>query len=117
MADLQIDLSILVQHPEDFPKRRDGIGQMFEEIHGCHHITSPCRHRKPLGQITHEQAPDFFDKYKEAGFEVDPKDEASLIAFQSKLEAGGMKYYLNATQIRTQPLDVPLKVYQRKEKG
>jgi hypothetical protein len=61
-----------------------------------------------------EQAADFFDKYEEAGFEVDPKSEDSLIAFQTKLEAGGVKYYLNATQIRTQPLENTLKVYQLK---
>ena len=65
--------------------------------------------------FSHEPAPDFFDKYQEAGFEVDPQSEESLIAFQTRLEAGGVKYYLNATQIRTQPLDVPLKVYQRRE--
>jgi hypothetical protein len=65
--------------------------------------------------FTHEQNPDFFDKYEEAGFDVDPKSENSLISFQRKLEAGGRRFYLNATQIRTQALDVPLKVYQRKE--
>lgn len=64
--------------------------------------------------FTQEQAPDFQEKYAEAGFEVDPKSEDSLIAFQRRLEAGGARYYLNATQIRTQALDVPLKVYQRK---
>lgn len=66
--------------------------------------------------FTHEQAPDFHLKYEEAGFDVDPKSEASLIEFQRKLEARERKYYLNATQIRTQPLDVPLKVYQLKSK-
>lgn len=65
--------------------------------------------------FTHEQNPDFFSKYEEAGFEVDPTDEGSLISFQRKLEARGERFYLNATQIRTQALDVPLKVYQLKK--
>lgn len=64
-----------------------------------------------------EQAADFDQKYTDAGFLVDPTSEESLIAFQRKLEAGGSKYYLNATQIRTQALDVPLKVYQRIEES
>lgn len=64
--------------------------------------------------FSQEQAPDFDKKYIEAGFEVDPTNEESLIAFQRRLEAGGAKYYLNATQIRTQALDVALKVYQRR---
>lgn len=64
--------------------------------------------------FTHEQAPDFDQKYKEAGFEVDPKDAESLKSFQRRIESGGSRFYLNATQIRTQPLDHPLKVYERK---
>jgi len=64
--------------------------------------------------FTHEQGPDFFNKYEEAGFSVDPSDEASLKSFQAKLEAGGARYFLNATQIRTQPLDAVLTVYKRK---
>ncbi len=65
--------------------------------------------------FSQEQDPDFATKYEEAGFEVDPKDDESLIAFQRRLQDGSIKYYLNATQIRTQPLDVPLKVYKRRE--
>lgn len=64
--------------------------------------------------FSHEQAPDFEAKYVEAGFNVDPNDETSLKDFQRKLEAGGTRYYLNATQIRTQPLDSILSVYKRK---
>lgn len=62
-----------------------------------------------------EQAPDFYDKYEEAGFDVDPKDDNSLKAFQRRLEAGEGRFFLNATQIRTQPLDANFKVYKRKE--
>jgi hypothetical protein len=64
--------------------------------------------------FTHEQAADFYDKYEEAGFDVDPKDDASLKAFQKRLEAGEGRFYLNATQIRTQPLDAIFTVYKRK---
>lgn len=65
--------------------------------------------------FSHEQKPDFFDKYKEAGFEVNPKDMESLKTFQRQIEGGGRRFYLNATQIRTQPLEQPLKVYERRE--
>lgn len=60
------------------------------------------------------QAPDFYDKYEDAGFDVDPKSEESLKSFQRRLEGGEGRFYLNATQIRTQPLDHVLKVYKRK---
>lgn len=63
--------------------------------------------------FTHEQAPDFTEKYEEAGFTVNPKDDESLKSFQRRLEAGGTRYYLNATQIRTQELDAVLTVYKR----
>lgn len=65
--------------------------------------------------FTGNPRPDFNKNYVEAGFSVDPKDEESLKAFQRRLELGKEKYYLNATQIRTQALDVPLKVYQLRE--
>jgi hypothetical protein len=67
--------------------------------------------------FTQEQSSDFFDKYEEAGFSVDPKNDESLKDFQRKLEAGGARYYLNATQIRTQELDSILTVYKRKGAG
>ncbi|MBX3021850.1 MAG: hypothetical protein KF799_09260 [Bdellovibrionales bacterium] len=63
--------------------------------------------------FSREQAPDFTAKYQDAGFQVDPKNDESLKAFQRKLEAGGVRYYLNATQIRTEPLDSALQVYKR----
>lgn len=64
--------------------------------------------------FSREQAPDFASKYEDAGFAVDPKNDESLKSFQRKLEAGGVRYYLNATQIRTEPLDSALQVYKRK---
>jgi hypothetical protein len=63
-----------------------------------------------------EQAPDFGQKYEYAGFDVDPKNDQSLITFQRKLEAKGGRYFLDATQLRTQKLDDVLKVYQRTSK-
>lgn len=64
--------------------------------------------------FSREQAADFNEKYDDAGFSVDPTDEDSMKAFQRKLEERGTRYYLNATQIRTQPLDAVLNVYKRK---
>lgn len=64
--------------------------------------------------FTKEQAHDFEQKYAYSGFDVDPKNDESLIAFQRKLEAKGSRFYLDATQLRTQALDGVLKVYQRK---
>ena len=65
--------------------------------------------------FTREQAPDFDSKYEYAGFEVDPKDDATLISFQRRLEAKGERYFLNAAQLRTEKLDAVLKVYKRKK--
>jgi hypothetical protein len=65
--------------------------------------------------FTQEQAYGFHDRYQDAGFLVDPKSEASIKAFQSRLEGGEDKYFLDSNQIRTQQLDAPLKVYRRKK--
>lgn len=64
--------------------------------------------------FTREQATDFDQKYEYAGFNVDPKNDESLIAFQRRLEGKGSRYFLDATELRTQPLDAVLKVYKRK---
>lgn len=64
--------------------------------------------------FSREQAPDFNEKYEPAGFTVDPKDEESLKSFQRRLEAKGARYYLNASQIRSQPLESALDVYKRR---
>jgi hypothetical protein len=61
-----------------------------------------------------EQAPDFHAKYEDAGFQVNPKDDESLVSFQRKLEQGGTRYFLDATQIRNEPLDATLNVYKLK---
>jgi hypothetical protein len=64
--------------------------------------------------FSQEPAPDFFAKYSDAGFDVDPTSEESLKSFQRRLEAGGERYYLSANQIRTQPLDKALRVFKLK---
>jgi hypothetical protein len=64
--------------------------------------------------FSHEEAPDFFDKYVSAEFDVDPKSDDSLKSFQRRLETGGVRYYLNPRQIRTQQLDSVMHVYKHK---
>ncbi len=64
--------------------------------------------------FTHEQAQEFAQKYENAGFTVDPKDEQSLISFQRRLEAGGTRYFLDSNQIRTQALDSVVSVYKQR---
>lgn len=61
-----------------------------------------------------EQAMGFHERYVEAGFFIDPKDESSMRAFQRRLEEGKDKFFLDSNQIRTQDLDAPLKVYRRR---
>lgn len=65
--------------------------------------------------FTQERSSEFSKRYAEAGFEVHPADDTSLIDFQRKLERSETKYFLDAGQIRTQDLKAPLKVYRRKE--
>ena len=66
-----------------------------------------------------EEAPGFNDKYESAGFTVNPKEDASMIAFQRRLEGTGQgqgeHYFLNPTQLRTQALDSVLNVYKRRK--
>ncbi len=64
--------------------------------------------------FTHEGTPEFEQRYEDAGFTVDPKEDKSMIAFQRRLEAKGARYYLNARQLRAEKLDAVLNVYQRK---
>jgi hypothetical protein len=64
--------------------------------------------------FTSKPSPDFARRYEAAGFEVHSEDEDSLKSFQSRLEQTREKYFLDATQIRTQPLNAPLKVFKRR---
>jgi hypothetical protein len=61
----------------------------------------------------HPQGSDFERKYEYAGFDIDPTNDASLIAFQRRLEIKENRYYLNPQQLRQlEKLDAVLKVYQ-----
>lgn len=70
-------------------------------------------------QIDLDYWPGFFDKgfqahqddYKPTGFLLDPKDEKSLKALQAKIENGEGPFYFLPSEIRTQALEDPLKVY------
>jgi hypothetical protein len=66
--------------------------------------------------FTAQQSPDFSRRYVEAGFEVHPDDEDSLKSFQLKLEHPTDTYFLDAAQIRNQPINSPLKVYKKRER-
>lgn len=66
--------------------------------------------------FTAQPSPDFNSRYEDAGFNVDPEDETSLKDFQEKLEKQKCQFFLDSNQIRTQALNLPLKVYQRRER-
>lgn len=63
--------------------------------------------------------PTFFNKkvlaaskqFVDSGYLVDPKDDESLKMLQKRIENGDGPFYFNPSEIRTQPLDMPLKVY------
>jgi hypothetical protein len=61
-----------------------------------------------------QPSPDFPRRYEKAGFDVHVEDEASLRSFQARLESTQEKYFLDANQIRTQPLNAPLTVFKRR---
>lgn len=64
--------------------------------------------------FTSKASPDFARRYEYAGFDVHSENEDSLRSFQSRLEKTQEKYFLDANQIRTQPLNSPLKVFKRR---
>lgn len=53
----------------------------------------------------------FDQKYVKAGFDVAPTEEASLIRFQRKLEAGEGPFYINGAETVSKPLGESLTVY------
>jgi hypothetical protein len=61
--------------------------------------------------FTKEPSPAFSERYEAAGFQVDPRDEVSLKAFQQKIEDKQGPFYLDSNQIRNQDLDSPLDVF------
>lgn len=57
----------------------------------------------------------FENRFVDAGFSVDPTSDESLISFQGELERSKSKYYLNSQEVIQQSLDVPLRVYKKRE--
>ncbi len=57
---------------------------------------------------------EFSELYESADFQVIPRDDKSLQAFQRKIEAGQGPFFLDANQIRGQDLAQPLDVYRAK---
>lgn len=51
--------------------------------------------------------------YEYSGILIDPKDDESLKALQRRIENGEGPFFFKPSEIRTQPLDMPLKVYRR----
>lgn len=61
--------------------------------------------------FTKSGADDIHEKYKKAGFAVEPTNETSLIRFQRKLEAGEGPFYLNGAETVLKAIGEPLDVY------
>ncbi|MCE3011073.1 MAG: hypothetical protein LW875_10720 [Proteobacteria bacterium] len=57
----------------------------------------------------------FLEKYGPAGFQIDPKDEQSMISLQKKIESGSGPYYLSSADIASKKLTEALDVYRLKE--
>ncbi len=53
----------------------------------------------------------FRDRYREAGFVVDPTSDESLITFERRLERGEGPFFLDAQETRVKALNAPLKIY------
>lgn len=64
--------------------------------------------------FSHKEPEDFADQFEEAGFEVDPNEEKSLIHLQEKIELEKGPFFLNPKEIRNRPLDAKLNVYRKK---
>jgi hypothetical protein len=57
---------------------------------------------------------DFQSRYMPSGFEVEPTEEASLIALQRRLERGEGPYFLDGNETVIKELTEPLTIYQRR---
>lgn len=53
-------------------------------------------------------------RYAAMDFTVDPRSDHSLISFQHRLERDEGPFFLDPHEIRTEPLDAPLRVYRMK---
>lgn len=61
--------------------------------------------------FTKEDDPNFDSLFEEAGFQVEPDNEESLIALQTRIESQNQRFFLNSAEIRRQSLKDPLKIY------
>jgi hypothetical protein len=57
----------------------------------------------------------FLEKYGPAGFQIDPKDEQSMISLQNKIESGAGPFYLSSADIASKKLTEALEIYRLKE--
>ncbi|MCB0413706.1 MAG: hypothetical protein KDD50_05200 [Bdellovibrionales bacterium] len=64
--------------------------------------------------FTKEASKEFDQRFKPAGFEVDPEDEKSLIAFHKKISHKEGPFYLDAKEIREKKLHEKLTIYNLK---
>ena len=53
-------------------------------------------------------------KYESAGFSVDPKDEASLISFQRRLEKREGPFYIDGNETMARALSEPLTIFRKR---
>ncbi len=61
--------------------------------------------------FTHEESHEFDEKFIKAGFEVDPTDESTIMAFHKKIEQKQGPFYLDAREIRQKGLKENFTVY------
>lgn len=65
--------------------------------------------------FTREPDMAFLENYGPTEFQIDPKDEKSMMDLQARIERGEGPFYLNAGQIASQALTDPLTVYRPKQ--
>ena len=64
--------------------------------------------------FTKKERKGFHERYEYAGFDVNPKDELSLISFQRRIEAGEGPFFLDGQETRIKELTDSLKVYRKR---
>ncbi|RME17837.1 MAG: hypothetical protein D6797_01610 [Bdellovibrio sp.] len=62
----------------------------------------------------HTEPADFSVHFEETGFILDPQKESSLKQLQLKIENQEGPFYLNPKEVKSRPLDAPLKIYRKK---
>jgi hypothetical protein len=64
--------------------------------------------------FTREPDLQFLEKYESAGFNIEPKDESSMIALHNKIMSGEGPYFLSSTEIASKKLGEPLTIFREK---